>query len=77
MVIIYPEHERKQKHLTRKQNQKGYRDLQLSTSKLAFQLVSLGKTQEFPNGSVAMAWAYLKDEYDPSEGEDKTKLLED
>ena len=32
---------------------------------------------ELPNGSVAKAWASLKDEYDPSEREDKTKLLED
>ena len=58
-------------------NQKGYRDLQLSTSKLAFQLVSLVKTVDLPNGSLAKAWAVLKDEYDPSEGEDKIKLLED
>ena len=30
-----------------------------------------------PNGSLAKAWTALKDEYDPSEGEDKIKLLED
>ena len=52
---LIPEDERKQKHLARKQNQKGYRDLQVSTSKLAFQLVSLTKTQELLNGSVAKA----------------------
>ena len=69
--------ERKQKHLSRKRNQKGYQDLQLLTSKLAFQLVSLMKTQELPNGSLAKVWVSLKDEYDPSEGEDKIKLLED
>ena len=74
---LIPEDERKQKPLARKQNQKGYRDLQVSTSKLAFQLVSLAKTQELPNGSVAKVLASLKDEYDPSEGEDKIKLLED
>ena len=38
---------------------------------------SLTKTQKLPNGSLAKAWASLKDEYDPSEGEDKIKLLED
>ena len=53
-------------------NQKGYRDLQLSTSKLAFQLVSLAKTADLPNRSVAKSY-----EYDPSEGDDKIKLLED
>ena len=37
---IIPEDESKQKHLARTMNQKGYIDLQLSTSKLAFQLVS-------------------------------------
>ena len=72
---LIPEDERKRKHLTRKMNQKGYRDLQLSTSKLAFQLVSLVKTDDLPNGSLAKAWAALKDEYDPSEGEDKIKLF--
>ena len=30
-----------------------------------------------PNGLLAKAWTSLKDEYDPSEGEDKIKLLED
>ena len=74
---IIPEDERKQKHVTRKLNQKGYRDLQLSASKLAFQLALLAKTKNLPNGSVVKAWAALKDEYVPSEGEDKIKLLED
>ena len=72
--LIPDENDRKHKHLARKRNQKGYRDLQLSTSKLAFQLVSLVKTKELPN---AKAWAALKGKYDPSEGEDKIKLLED
>ena len=29
------------------------------------------------NGSLAKAWAALKDEYDPPDDEDKIKLLED
>ena len=74
--LISYENDRKQKHLARKRNQKGYRDLQLSTSKLVIQLVSLVKTKELPNGFLAKAWASLKDEYDPLEGEDKVKLLE-
>ena len=73
---LIPEAERKQKHLARKRNQEGYQDLQLLTSKLAFQLVSLAKMEELPNGSVANAWASVKDENNPSEGEDKIKLLE-
>ena len=75
--VIPDEDERKQKHLMRKLNQKGYRDLQLATTKLSFQLVSLAKTVNLPNGSLAEAWAALKDEYDPSESEDMIKLLED
>ena len=75
--VIPDEDERKQKHLMRKLNQKGYRDLQLATTKLAFQLVSLAKTVQLPHGSLAKAWTALKDEYDPPEGEDKIKLLED
>ena len=58
-------------------NQKGYQDPQLSTSKLACQLVSLVKRMALPNGSLANEWAALKDEYDPSEGEDRIKLLEE
>ena len=67
---LIPEAERKQKHLATKRNQKGYQDLQLLTSKLAFQLVSLMKTEELPNESVAKVSASVKDEYNPSEGED-------
>ena len=58
---LIPEDERKQKHLARKLNQRRYRDLhlQLSTSMLAFQLVSLAKTVNLPNGSVAKAWVVM------------------
>ena len=76
-MLIPDEDEKKQKHLIRKLNQKGYRDLQLATTKLAFQLVSLAKTVNLPNGSLAKAWAALKVECHRSEGEDKIKLLED
>ena len=41
--VIPDEDERKQNHLMQKQNQKGYRDLQLATTKLAFHLVYLAK----------------------------------
>ena len=43
---------------------------------MAFQVVYLAKTVQLLTGSLAKAWAALKDEYDPSEGEDKIKLLE-
>ena len=36
-----------------------------------------GKDSVLPIGSLAKAWSALKDDYDPSEGEDKIKLLED
>ena len=75
--LIPHEHNSKKKYLARKRNQKGYRDLQLSTSKLAFQLASRVKTEELPNGSLAKVRASFKDEYDPSEGEHKMKLLDD
>ena len=51
--------------------------MQLANTKLAYQLVSFAKTVNLPNESLAKAWAALKDDYDPSEGEDKIKLLED
>ena len=75
--VISDEDERRQNHVMRKLNQKRYRDLQLATTKLDFQLVSLAKTVNLPNGSLAKAWAALKHEYDPSEAENKIKLLQD
>ena len=76
-TFVFREDERKQKRHSRRMNQKGYRDLKLTTSKLAFQLVSLVKMVDVPNGSLAKAWAALKDEYDSSESDNKIKLLED
>ena len=72
---LIPEDERKHKYLAREMNQKGYRDLQLSTSKWDLQLVSLVMTVDLPRGSLVKAWAVLKDEYNLSEEEDKMKLL--
>ena len=64
-------------HLEREMNQKVYRDLQLSSSKLAFQLDSLVKRVDLPSGSLERTCATLNDEYDASEEEDKIKFLED
>ena len=44
---------------------------------MVFQHVSLVKTRELPTGSIAKAGSSLKDKYDPSEADDKNKLLED
>ena len=57
---LIPDDEKKQMHLARKMNQKGQRDLQLSMSKLPFQLVSLAKTVDLPSQSLARARAALK-----------------
>ena len=51
-MFVFPDDERQQKHHARKMNQKGYRNLQLSSFNLAFQLVSLTKTAYHPNGSL-------------------------
>ena len=54
----------------RKANVKGYRDLQLSFKHLAFQLVSISKTQSLPSGCLKTAWENLQEEFEPTEGED-------
>ena len=75
--LFTDEDDRKQKHLMRKLKEKGYRDFQLATFMLSFQLVSLFNKVNLPNGLLAKAWPGHKDEYDPSEGEAKIKLLEE
>ena len=74
---IRGESERTKLGRLRKMNLKGFRDLQLATTKLAFQLVSLSKTEENPSGCLRSAWQALREEYDVSEGEDRIQLLED
>ena len=72
---VYTDDEKEELHHASKMNTKGYRDLQLATTKLAFDLVALAKTDELPEGCLHTAWECLKEEYDPSEGDDKIKLL--
>ena len=66
----------KEKIQASKTNNKGYRELQMSTSDLSFTLVSLAKTEELPQGDCALAWKNLKEEFALEEGEDKIDLLE-
>ena len=53
---LIPVDERKQMHLARKMNQKGSSNLQLSTSNLAFQLVSWVKSED----SGSSQWIFGK-----------------
>ena len=49
--------------------------MQLSCEELPYDLVSLAKTQELPDGRARNAWERLTSEYDLTEGEDKITLL--
>ena len=70
------ESERNELKRKRKENVKVYRDLWLACKHLAFQLVSISKTKILPSGCLKTAWESLKEEFEPTEGEDQITLLE-
>ena len=49
--------------------------MQLSCEELPYDLVSLAKTEELPDGCARDAWERLTNVYDLTEGEDKITLL--
>ena len=69
------EAERKEKKRLRQANGNAYINLQLSCEELPYDLVSLAKTEELPDGCTKDAWERLTSEYDLTEGEDKITLL--
>ena len=69
------EAERKEKKRLRQANGNAYINLQLSCEDLPYDLVSLAKTDELPDGCARDAWERLTSEYDLTEGEDKITLL--
>ena len=66
--------ERKEKKRLRQANANAYIILQLSCEELPYDLVSLAKTEELPDGHTRDAWERLTSEYDLTEGEDKITL---
>ena len=69
------EAERKEKKGLRKVNGNAYINLQLSCEEIPYDLISLAKTEELPDGCARDAWERLTSEYDLTEGEDKITLL--
>ena len=69
------EAERKDKKTLRQANGNAYINLQLSCEELPYDLVSLAKTEELPDGCTRDAWERLTSEYDLTEVEDKITLL--
>ena len=67
--------ERKEKKRLRQANGNAYINLQLSCEDLPYDLVSLAKTEELPDGCARDAWERLTSEYDLTEGEYKITLL--
>ena len=66
---------RKEKKRLRQANGNAYINLQLSCEELPYDLVSLAKTEELPDGCTRDVWERLTSEYDLTEGEDKITLL--
>ena len=69
------EAERKEKKRLRQANGNAYINLQLSCEELPYDLVSLAKTEELPDGFTRDAWERLTSEYNLPEGADKITLL--
>ena len=67
--------DRREKKRLRQANGNAYINLQLSCEELPYDLVSLAKTEELPDGCTRDAWERLTSEYDLAEGEDKITLL--
>ena len=61
------EAERKEKKRLRQANGNAYINLQLSCEELPYDLVSLAKTEELPDGCARDAWERLTSEYDLTE----------
>ena len=66
---------KKEKKRLRQANGNAYINLQLSCEELPYDLVSLAKTDELPDGCTRDAWVRLTSEYDLTEGEDKITLV--
>ena len=62
------EAERKEKKRLRQANGNAYINLQLSFEELPYDLVSLAKTDDIPDGCTRDAWERLISEYDLAEG---------
>ena len=62
--------ERKTKKRLRCANGNAYINLKLSCEELPYDLVSLAKTEELPDGCTSDSWERLTSEYDLTEGED-------
>ena len=69
------EAERKEKKRLRQANGNAYINLQLSCEELPYDLVSLAKTEELPDGCARDARERLTSAYDLTECEDKITLL--
>ena len=69
------EAERKEKKRLRQANGNAYINLQLACEELPYDLVSLVKTEELPDGCTRDAWEISTSEYDLTEGEYKITLL--
>ena len=67
--------DRKEKKRLRQAYGNAYINLQLSCEELPYDLVSLAKTEELPDGCARDAWERLTSEYDLTEGEEKITLL--
>ena len=71
-TYLLTDEERKEKKRLRQVNGNAYIHLQLSCEELHYDLVSLAKTDELPDGCARDAWEKLTSEYDLTEGETRS-----
>ena len=73
IAVMYSQMKKEKKRF-RQANGNAYINFQLSCEELPFDLVSLAKTDEIPDGCTRDAWERLLSEYDLTEDEDKITL---
>ena len=74
MAVMYEQMQTEKKRLGQA-NRNEYINLQLSCEELPYDMVSLAKTEELPDGCTRDVWERLTSEYDLTEGEYKITLL--
>ena len=75
MAVMNRQKLRIEKKRLKQANGNAYINLQLSCEELPYDLVSLAKADEHPDGCARDAWERITREYDLTEGEDKITFL--
>ena len=65
---------KKEKHLTRAANKKGYRDLEMSTEGISLNIVENSTSDKLMKGNLKKAWGRQERRWNPKTREDKVQF---